>query len=104
MSFLTQATNWIVAAALWLGVVVAIAGVIGIVVRRAVIKSRKAQAVLEPHAVLDWCADHGHSYQVHDTGLACGICGNFVARHEGEQYGPPQEGFVDRRRQERYAA
>jgi len=104
MSFLTQATDFIVAAALWIGLVLAIAGVIAIVVRRAVIKSRKAQTVLEPHAVLDWCADHGHSYQVHDSGLVCGVCGNYVARREGEQYGPPQEGVIDRRRQDRYAA
>ena len=104
MSFLTQAIDFFVAAAWWLGLAVAVAAVIGIVVRRAVIKSRKARARSQEHAVLDWCAAHGHAYQSNQTGWRCGVCGNYVARREGERYGRPEEGCIDRRRRDRSAA
>lgn len=92
------------AAALWLGLAVAVAAVIGIVVRRAVIKSRRAKGALEKHAVLAWCAAHGHAYRINNTGWRCAACGNYVARREGERYGRPEEGCIDRRRKDRAAA
>lgn len=104
MSFLTQATELFVAAAWWLGLAVAVAAVIAIVVRRAVITSRKAKAASKKHPVLDWCAAHGHAYQINHTGWRCGICGNYVARREGERYGRPEDGCIDRRREDRHAA
>ena len=70
----------------------------------AVRKARRVPMVSHEHAVLAWCVAHGHAYQIHDTGWRCGACGNFVARRKGEHYGRPEEGFIDRRRQDRVAA
>jgi hypothetical protein len=106
MSFFTRASSLLLSAPSWvvLAVAVAVVGVIGIRVRIAVIKARKAQAAPQPHAVLTWCVANGHAYQMHDTWWRCGACGNYVARREGEHYGPPEEGVIDRRREDRRAA
>jgi len=104
MSFFTRAPSLLLAAPSWVVMAVAVAGVIGIGVRIAVIKARKAQVAPQPHAVLTWCVAHGHAYQIHDTGWRCGACGNYVARREGEHYGRPEEGLIDRRRHDRLAA
>jgi hypothetical protein len=106
MSFFARASSLFVSAPSWVVVAVAVAGVIGIGVRVrvAVIKARKAQPAPQPHAVLTWCMAHGHGYQIHDTGWQCGACGNYVARREGEHYGRPEEGLIERRRHDRLAA
>ena len=104
MSFFTRATSLLFAAPPWVVLAGAAAAVIAIVVGIAVIKARRVQPAPEPHAVLSWCAAHGHAYQIHGTGWQCGACGNYVPRREGEQYGRPEEGFVERRRHDRVAA
>jgi len=104
MSFFTRASSLILSAPSWVVLAVAVAGLIGLRVRIAVIKARKARLLPQPHAVLSWCAAHGHAYAIHGTGWQCGACGNYVARREGEHYGRPEEGFVERRRHDRLAA
>ena len=104
MSFFTRASSLFLAVPSWVVLAVAMAGIIALRVRIAVIKARKARLAPQPHAVLSWCAAHGHAYQMHDTGWRCGACGNYVARREGERYGRPEEGFIERRRQDRRAA
>lgn len=47
------------------------------------------------------CRIGGHAYLPHEAGWRCATCGNYVARREGELYGPAGEGRTDRRRQER---
>lgn len=103
MSFSTRALNLFLANPRWVVMAVAAAVVIGMGIRIAVIKARKAP-VSHEHAVLSWCAAHGHAYAIHDTGWRCGACGNHVPRREGEHYGRPEEGLVDRRRHDRLAA
>jgi hypothetical protein len=104
MSFFTRASSLILSAPSWVVLAVAVAGLIGIRVRIAVIKARKARRAPRPHAVLTWCVAHGHAYEMHINGWRCGACGNYVARREGEHYGRPEEGFIDRRRHDRLAA
>ena len=92
MSILSQAAEFFAAAPRWVLPVVGLAAFIGIGFRFAVVKARKARKAKgsgHEHAVLAWCADHGHAYAIHDTGWQCVVCGNFVARHESELYGPP---------------
>ena len=103
MSFSTRALNLFLANPLWVVMAVAAAIVIGMSIRTAVVKTRKAP-VAQEHAVLTWCAAHGHAYAIHDTGWRCGACGNHAPRREGERYGRREEGFVDRRRHDRLAA
>ncbi|MEO6142455.1 MAG: hypothetical protein ABIP19_00595 [Dermatophilaceae bacterium] len=107
MSILSQATDVFMAALIWVLPVVGVVAVIGIALRIAVIrarKARKAKSAEHEHAVLTWCVAHGHAYAVHGSGLQCGVCGNYVARRDGELYGAPEEGRVDRRRVDRHAA
>lgn len=104
MSFFTRASSLFLAAPAWVVLSVAAAAVIAIVVGVAVLKARRVQVAPQPHAVLSWCAAHGHAYQMHDTGWRCGACGNYVARAEGQRYGRPEEGFIERRRHDRLAA
>ncbi len=103
MSFSSRALNLFLANPRWVVMAVAAGVVIGMGIRIAVIKARKAP-VVQAHAVLTWCAAHGHAYAIHDTGWQCGACGNYVPRREGEHYGRPEEGFVERRRHDRLAA
>ena len=107
MSFFAQATDVFARIPSWALLGVAVTFVTGVVIRIAVVKvrkARKANSSAHEHAVLGWCAAHGHAYGIHNTGWRCGVCGNYVARREGERYGRPEEGFVDRRREERRAA
>ena len=106
MSIFTRAASLFLAAPLWvvLAVAVAVAGIIGLRVRIAVIKARRVRRAPRPHAVLSWCAAHGHAYSIHDAGWRCGACGNYVPRREGEHYGRPEEGLIERRREDRRAA
>ena len=104
MSFWTRAPNLFLSAPFWVALAVAVAAVIGIRIRIAVIKARKAQAGGREHPVLTWCVAHGHAYAIHNTGWQCGICGNYVARLEGQHYGRPEDGYIDRRREDRPAA
>lgn len=102
---LSQAVDLFPAFPSWVLPVVGVAAVTAIGFRYAVVRARKARKARESshvHPVLDWCADHGHSYGLHDTGLQCGICGNFVARLDDEVYGPPEQGLVERRREDRH--
>lgn len=107
MSILSQATDFFQAVPIWVLPVVGVAAVIGIGFRFAVVRARKARKAKgsgHEHAVLTWCVAHGHAYAVHEGGLQCGVCGNYVARRDGELYGAPEEGRVDRRREVRHAA
>ncbi len=61
-------------------------------------KAEKARAL---RAVAKPCAANGHIYKPHETGWRCATCGHFVAREEGELYGPAGKGRVDRRREDR---
>ena len=47
------------------------------------------------------CKVSGHTYAHYDTGWRCSICGNHVARREGELYGLVSEGRHERRREPR---
>lgn len=47
------------------------------------------------------CASNGHAYRIHDTAWRCGMCGNHVARRDGELYGLVADGRTERRRQAR---
>ena len=107
MSIFSKATEFFTAAPSWVLPVVGLVVVIGIGLRLAVVrawKARKAKGSGHEHAVLSWCAAHGHAYAIHNTGWQCGVCGNYVARREGELYGRTEEGCVDRRREDRHAA
>jgi len=104
MSFFTRAPSLFLTAPSWVVLAVAVAAVIAFVVGIAVHKARRVQGVSHEHAVLSWCAAHGHAYAIHDTGWRCGACGNYVARREGEHYGRPEEGLIERRRHDRLAA
>ena len=104
MSFFARVSSLFLAAPAWVILGFAGAAVIATVVGIAVREARKAQPAPQPHPVLTWCMAHGHAYQMHDTGWRCGACGNYVARREGEHYGRPEEGFVERRREDRPAA
>ena len=104
MSFFTRAPSLFLTAPSWVVLAVAVAAVIAFVVGIAVRKARMVQGVSHEHAVLSWCAAHGHAYAIHDTGWRCGACGNYVARREGEHYGRPEEGLIERRRHDRVAA
>jgi hypothetical protein len=53
------------------------------------------------HPIDHTCALGGHAYRPFDTGYRCTRCGNFVASHEGELYGPAEQGRHDRRREPR---
>jgi len=104
MSFFTRAPSLFLTAPSWVVLAVAVAAVIAFVVGIAVRKARRVHGVSHEHAVLSWCAAHGHAYAIHDTGWRCGACGNYVARREGEHYGRPEEGLIERRRHDRVAA
>ena len=100
----SQATDLFAAVPMWVLPVVGVAAVIGIGCCAAVIRARKARTVkgsAHEHAVLSWCVTHGHAYVMHNTGWRCDVCGNHVARRDGELYGPIEEGGVDRRREDR---
>jgi hypothetical protein len=104
MSLFAPAPSLFLAAPSWVVLAVAVAAVIAIVVGIVVRKARRVHVVSHEHAVLSWCATHGHAYAIHDSGWRCGVCGNYVARREGEHYGRPEEGLIERRRQDRPAA
>ncbi len=53
------------------------------------------------HEIDHICAIEGHTYQTFHTGWRCGRCGNYIARREGELYGPAEEGLLERRREPR---
>lgn len=53
------------------------------------------------HEINHICAIEGHAYQTFRAGWRCGRCGNYVARREGELYGPAGEGRLERRREPR---
>jgi hypothetical protein len=104
MSYLARGTDTFMAGTFWVLLATGVAVVISIIVGIAVRRARTAEVSAQEHAVLDWCVAHGHSYAIHNTGWRCGVCGNYVARREGERYGPPEAGYVDRRRADRSAA
>ena len=75
---------------------------IGIAVAAAKARARAAAAgAREVHPVDRECAGLGHVYRLDGTGLRCLRCGNYVARIEGEVYGPAEGGLVERRREPR---
>lgn len=103
MSFVVRGTDTFMAGTSWVLVAAAVVAIISVGVVVAVRRGRRVEAS-EEHAVLDWCVAHGHAYAIHNTGWRCGVCGNYVARREGERYGRPEDGLVDRRRTDRTAA
>jgi hypothetical protein len=64
-------------------------------------KARAAARVREAHPIEPGCASSGHLYRSHGTGLQCLRCGNYIARIEGEVYGPAESDLVERRREPR---
>jgi hypothetical protein len=101
---------------LWALIVVVVAVGIGIVAFVAggqqahrgarPLKTEGATAALQTpnapvHPIDHTCAIGGHAYKSFDTGYRCTRCGNFVSSHEGELYGPAEQGGHDRRREPR---
>lgn len=104
MSILARGTDLFVTGTSWVLLAAAVAAAISIGIGIVVHRARKVETSAQDHPVLEWCVAHGHAYAIHHTGWRCGVCGNYVARREGELYGRPEEGRVDRRREDRPAA
>lgn len=66
--------------------------------RAATTVARHAADAEEVHPVDQECARLGHAYGTYGTGWRCSRCGNHASRIEGELYGPPEDGRIDRRR------
>lgn len=106
MGIFSWATNFLRFAPAWGFAALGLDALIGIGFCLSVLKpgnARKAK-VSPQYPVSTWCADHGHGYAIHNTGWRCGVCGNYVAGRDGELYGPPEQGRIDRRREDRHAA
>jgi len=80
--------------------VVVVAIVVGTVV--SVMQARaRARREQGKRTVATPCVANGHSYRIFETGWRCDICGNYVSRVDGEEYGPEHEGLRERRREPR---
>jgi hypothetical protein len=96
---MTTTILWVVLAAI---VVVAIGVAIAFAVGRSRAAARAAQRDARVVYPVDpECARLGHAYAVEGTGWRCSRCGNHASRIEGEIYGHPEQGGVDRRRKPR---
>lgn len=90
--------------AMWTLLAVILIAALGTVIFRAAGKARDKAAKAESgydRTIDVACSSKGHVYKIHETGWRCATCGNFVARREGELYGPADEGRVERRREGR---
>jgi hypothetical protein len=91
-------------ATFWALLAVLVAAVIGILTFIAARKARrKTPSAGYDRTVPKPCMANGHNYRTDGTAWRCATCGNHVPRHEGELYGPAEEGLVDRRREDRAA-
>lgn len=89
-------------ATFWALLAILVAAVIGIVAFIAVRAGReKTPSAGYDRTVPKPCMANGHTYRIDGTAWRCATCGNHVPRHEGELYGPAEEGLVDRRREDR---
>lgn len=80
--------------------VVVIAIAIGTIV--SVVQARtRARNERNKRTVATPCMASGHSYRIFETGWRCDICGNYVSRVDGEEYGPEKDGLRERRREPR---
>lgn len=86
----------------WAILGVAVVVLIGIGTFIAVLRARDAaRNAKEERTVATPCAANGHSYRIFETGWRCITCGNYVARVDGEVYGPEEDGLRERRRESR---
>jgi len=85
---------------LWTLLAVSLVVLIGIAIaiRKTLDKARRSRY---DRTVAQPCAANGHIYKPHDTGWRCATCGNYVSRREGEQFGPAEDGHIERRREGR---
>jgi len=68
----------------------------------ALLRAAEVEAEVERvRRVESACVVNGHKYGPFEGAWRCATCGNYVARREGELYGPVEEGRIERRRQPR---
>lgn len=85
----------------WALLAVAVVAVIGILVFVMVRNGRRQAPAEYDRTAPQPCIANGHTYRIEGTAWRCAVCGNHVPRKDGEQYGPSEEGRVERRREER---
>lgn len=83
---------------LWALLGAAVVLIVGLGSYIAVANARaKSRGDLFLHTVAARCASSGHAYRAEETAWRCVECGNYVARVEGEVYGPADDGLRERR-------